>query len=464
VVIENAVGGSGDDVITGNATDNVLTGNGGDDRLIGGGGIDTAAYSSNFHNYTISFFSSDGHIQVQDKVLSRDGIDSDYAISSLQFSDLTLNNSISGAAGGYQAAFTATCSSSVLASSLDSLQSLCSSNLLSAITRSDKSALTLAASTFTSDTQALAKTNSLANLFVADTLGNLNNLDLSPLSNGQQVTFKLSALDTNATINASGHLNLVDLSGLSGASFSVATLSNQKDSLITITQSGVSRSLTLLGELPTSFAVSPVTIGDSGAPYTITTPNLSIVGSAKTDMVSFSGTSSNFAISLAGSQTAIVDSTGSMGVTNLNSVERLQFSDMNIALDIGSTQNGGMAYELYQAAFNRTPDLSGLGFWIHSLDVGININTVAQNFITSPEFSKLYGANPSAATLINGFYQNALHRAPDTDGYNYWMNVLGTDNMYNRAAILENFASSPENVTNVAAQIANGISFQAYIG
>ena len=40
-VIENAVGGSGDDVITGNAEANVLTGNAGDDRLIGVAGADT---------------------------------------------------------------------------------------------------------------------------------------------------------------------------------------------------------------------------------------------------------------------------------------------------------------------------------------------------------------------------------------------------------------------------------------
>ncbi len=40
-VIENAVGGSGDDVITGNAEANVLTGNAGDDRLLGVAGADT---------------------------------------------------------------------------------------------------------------------------------------------------------------------------------------------------------------------------------------------------------------------------------------------------------------------------------------------------------------------------------------------------------------------------------------
>ena len=40
-VIENAIGGSGDDVIIGNAEGNILTGNAGDDRLIGVAGDDT---------------------------------------------------------------------------------------------------------------------------------------------------------------------------------------------------------------------------------------------------------------------------------------------------------------------------------------------------------------------------------------------------------------------------------------
>ncbi|HEV8035506.1 M10 family metallopeptidase C-terminal domain-containing protein, partial [Yoonia sp.] len=41
VVIENAIGGSGNDILVGNDADNVLTGNGGNDLLIGGRGNDT---------------------------------------------------------------------------------------------------------------------------------------------------------------------------------------------------------------------------------------------------------------------------------------------------------------------------------------------------------------------------------------------------------------------------------------
>lgn len=44
VVIENATGGSGNDVLIGNAAGNVLTGNAGNDALIGRDGIDTVSY------------------------------------------------------------------------------------------------------------------------------------------------------------------------------------------------------------------------------------------------------------------------------------------------------------------------------------------------------------------------------------------------------------------------------------
>jgi len=53
-IIENAIGGSGDDAITGNDADNELTGNGGNDNLDGGDGTDYALYSGAQASYTIT--------------------------------------------------------------------------------------------------------------------------------------------------------------------------------------------------------------------------------------------------------------------------------------------------------------------------------------------------------------------------------------------------------------------------
>ena len=52
-VIENALGGAGDDTITGNTADNELTGNAGDDTIDGGDGTDTAVFTGNYADYKI---------------------------------------------------------------------------------------------------------------------------------------------------------------------------------------------------------------------------------------------------------------------------------------------------------------------------------------------------------------------------------------------------------------------------
>jgi hypothetical protein len=207
---------------------------------------------------------------------------------------------------------------------------------------------------------------------------------------------------------------------------------------------------------------------NASSPYTVKAANLYLLGDTGTDTVVINNAASNFSINANGYATnswSIVDNTGALGTTFVSNVSRLAFSTGNVAFDTGATQNAGGAYMLYQAAFNRTPDTAGLGFWIHSLDVGTNINTVAGNFITSPEFIGLYGANPSNSSLVTNLYANVLHRTPDTNGYNYWMDLLNSNNsLAMKSAILEDFASSPENVANVAAQIAHGISYQAYVG
>ena len=61
VVIENAVGGSGNDTLIGNSVANRLQGNGGSDTIDGGAGIDTAVYSGNFSAYTIAAKAGGGY-------------------------------------------------------------------------------------------------------------------------------------------------------------------------------------------------------------------------------------------------------------------------------------------------------------------------------------------------------------------------------------------------------------------
>ena len=52
--IENAIGGSGADTITGNNLGNEITGGGGDDTIDGSGGVDVAIYTGNFATYGVT--------------------------------------------------------------------------------------------------------------------------------------------------------------------------------------------------------------------------------------------------------------------------------------------------------------------------------------------------------------------------------------------------------------------------
>jgi hypothetical protein len=176
-------------------------------------------------------------------------------------------------------------------------------------------------------------------------------------------------------------------------------------------------------------------------------------GKEGVDMVVFGGARAGYTITTEGGNLAVVDTaTGSK--TLLANVERLQFSDQSIALDIGG--NAGETYRLYQAAFNRTPDKSGLSFWIDAMDDGHSLLDVATSFVNSSEFAQKVGANTSDAQFVAALYQNVLHRAPDASGYDFWLQALHNTS---RAQVLLDFSESTENQAQIIGAIQHGIDY-----
>lgn len=200
---------------------------------------------------------------------------------------------------------------------------------------------------------------------------------------------------------------------------------------------------------PKPVTSTPVTSSPS-APVA-TTP-AKVVGMDGVDTVAFGGKASAYTISKSGSDFLLTTSTGSS--TMLSNVERLQFSDKTVALDIDG--NAGEAYRLYQAAFDRTPDKAGLGFWINVLDGGHDLHQVAEGFVGSAEFASLYGAQASDTQFVDALYQNVLHRTPDAGGYDFWVQAL---HRADRADVLVEFSESAENQAQVIGSIQHGIEF-----
>jgi hypothetical protein len=86
VIIENAVGGSGNDMMTGNSADNQFQGRGGNDTVDGMGGVDTAVFSGLRSQYTLIPLDGNGV-----RVTGPDGADTLTNLEKLTFNDQTVD-------------------------------------------------------------------------------------------------------------------------------------------------------------------------------------------------------------------------------------------------------------------------------------------------------------------------------------------------------------------------------------
>ena len=104
-------------------------------------------------------------------------------------------------------------------------------------------------------------------------------------------------------------------------------------------------------------------------------------------------------------------------------------------------------FRLYNAAFARFPDASGLEYWINQYSSGVDDSrAVSQSFRASAEFKGRYGDNVSNETYVENLYLNVLNRELDQEGYNYWVGNLN-NGIEQRHEVLLGFAESAENKT-----------------
>jgi hypothetical protein len=145
------------------------------------------------------------------------------------------------------------------------------------------------------------------------------------------------------------------------------------------------------------------------------------------------------------------------GTDTVTGVARILFSDGTaLAMDVNGT--AGQIYLLYQGALDRAPDLPGLGYWIYQADHGASLVTIAGDFVSSTEFTQLYGSSTNVTQFVTNLYENLLHRAPDAAGLAYWVSSGETP-----AQLLASFAESTENQANFIGVIGNGIHYTPWV-
>jgi len=113
---------------------------------------------------------------------------------------------------------------------------------------------------------------------------------------------------------------------------------------------------------------------------------------------------------------------------------------------LGSANNSvDPLIRVYQAAFGRVPDSSGLDYWVGVYNAGGNsvasLQAITAGFAGSTEFRNAYDALDNRG-YVSALYANVLGRAGDAAGIDYWVGVLGSG--VARSTVLREFASSAE--------------------
>jgi hypothetical protein len=201
--------------------------------------------------------------------------------------------------------------------------------------------------------------------------------------------------------------------------------------------------------------------GGQGADLLLPTAgNNHLNGGSGIDTVQYSGAAANYTVARTDSGYTVTDKTGSGGSDLLAGVERIKFGDKSIGIDTDGI--GGQAYRMYQASFDRAPDLAGLGYWMYLMENGWSLRQMAAGFMNSQEFEDLYGSRaPANDVFVTKLYNNVLNREPEAAGYAHWMDIL-TNGKDTQAGVLLSFSESAENQFNVIDTIQNGFQYTPY--
>lgn len=170
----------------------------------------------------------------------------------------------------------------------------------------------------------------------------------------------------------------------------------------------------------------------------------------------YSGSANQYSISGGGKIFTIIDSIQSRdGSDTLTNISQAKFSDYTLVFD-KTAPIDTTVYQLYQAAFARTPDNGGFRFWTEAAEKqGLSPLQLANNFSSSHEFLQKFGQNPTNLDYVTKLYTNVLGRAPDKGGLDYWTHQADAGRSHEQ--LLVDFATSQENVQLTGIHTANHV-------
>jgi hypothetical protein len=177
------------------------------------------------------------------------------------------------------------------------------------------------------------------------------------------------------------------------------------------------------------------------------------------DTVVYSGPQERYTINKTGNRYVVSESTGSDDTDYLSNIERLQFSNGKVALDV-ENGNAGEAAKLIGALLGPTyvKDKDLAGIVINLLDQKYTSDTIANLGLATPMFLSMAGSS-SNTDFVKQVFTNVVGRPPTPSESSTYVNMLDTGTSQSALALMAAQTDLNAARINLVGLIQHGLEF-----
>ena len=177
------------------------------------------------------------------------------------------------------------------------------------------------------------------------------------------------------------------------------------------------------------------------------------------DTVVYSGPQERYTINKTGNRYVVSEPTGSDDTDYLSNIERLQFANGKVALDV-ENGNAGEAAKLIGALLGPTyvKDKALAGIVINLLDQKYTSDTIANLGLATPMFLSMAGSS-SNTDFVKQVFTNVVGRAPTPSESSTYVNMLDAGTSQSALALMAAHTDLNAARINLVGLIQHGLEF-----
>ena len=177
------------------------------------------------------------------------------------------------------------------------------------------------------------------------------------------------------------------------------------------------------------------------------------------DTLVYSGPQERYTINKSGNRYVVSEPTGSDDTDYLSNIERLQFTNGKVALDV-ENGNAGEAAKLIGALLGPTyvKDKTRTGIVINLLDQKYSSDTIANLGLATPMFLSMAGSS-SNTDFVKQVFNNVVGRPPNPSESSTYVNMLDAGTSQSALALMAAHTDLNATRINLVGLIQHGLDF-----